>query len=81
MQMDIISIEMVIWIQEFTGQILEKYIIMMKMEKCLRELDGIQTNMIHGIIFIQMAQWLLVREQLEERNIGSQAMETGLDKR
>lgn len=79
--MDIISIEMVIWIQEFTGQILEKYIIMMKMEKCLRELDGIQTNMIHGIIFIQMAQWLLVREQLEERNIGSQAMETGLDKR
>jgi len=37
--------------------------------------------MIHGIIFIQMAQWLLVREQLEERNIGSQAMETGLDKR
>lgn len=81
MQMDIISIEMVIWIQEFTGQILEKYIIMMKMEKCLRELEGIQTNMIHGIIFIQMAQWLLVREQLEERNIGSQAMETGLDKR
>ena len=81
MQMDIISMEMVIWVQEFTGQILEKYIIMMKMEKCLRELDGIQTNMIHGIIFIQMAQWLLVREQLEERNIGSQAMETGLDKR
>jgi len=39
--MDIISIEMVIWIQEFTGQILEKYIIMMKMEKCLRELEGI----------------------------------------